>query len=79
MSFTEMLETFVVFFQVGGRLFVIITMTNLRFRKRPFCHRARCDVCQKQVNSDNKESRIKAKHHGKRVRFSRFKTKSTAF
>jgi len=48
----------------------MITMTSLAFRKRPSRHRVRCEVCQKQLNSDNKESRIKAKHNGKREKFS---------
>jgi len=69
-------KTFVVSFQICGRLFVFFTMTSLGSRKRPFRHRVRCEVCQKQLDSDNKESHIKAKHHGKRVKFS--KTKSTA-
>jgi len=29
-------------------------MTSLGSRKRPFRHRVRCEVCQKQLNSDNK-------------------------
>jgi len=65
-----MLKTFIVSFQICDMLFVIFTMTSLGSRKRPFRHRVRCEVCQKQLNSDNKESHIKAKHHGKRVKFS---------
>jgi len=45
-------------------------MTSLGSRKRPFRHRVRCEVCQKQLNSDNKESHTKAKHYGKRVKLS---------
>jgi len=58
MSVTEMLKTFVASFQICGRLFVIIIMTSLGSRKRPFHHRVRCEVCPKQLNSDNKESHI---------------------
>jgi len=58
MSIKEMLKTFIVTFQICGRLFVIFTMTSLRSRKRPFRHRVRCEIYQKQLNSDNKESYI---------------------
>jgi len=64
-----MLKTFVVSFQICGRLFAIITMTGLGPKKRPFRHRVRFKVCQKQLISDNKESHIKAKQHGKRDKF----------
>jgi len=69
MSITEMLETFVVSFQICDRLFVIITMTSLGSRKRPFPHGVRCEVCQKQLSSDNKESHLKEKHLGRELRF----------
>jgi len=52
MSITKMLKTFVVSFPTCGRLFVIITMTSLGSRKRPFRHRVRCEVCQKQLASN---------------------------
>jgi len=69
MSITEMLKTFVVSFQICDRLFVIITMTSLGSRKRPCPHSVRCEVCQKQLSSDNKESHLKEKHLGKELRF----------
>jgi len=69
MSIIKMLKTFIVSFQICDRLFAIITMTSLGSRKRPFPHGVRCEVCQKQLNSDNKESHLKEKHHGKRVTF----------
>jgi len=59
MSITEMLKTFNLTFKICDRVFVIITMTSLGSRKRPFHHRVRCEVCQKQLNSDNKESQSK--------------------
>jgi len=58
MSTAEMLKTFFVFFQICGRPFVIITMTSLGSRKRPFRHRVRCEVYQKQLYSDKRESHI---------------------
>jgi len=72
MSITEMLKTFIVSFQICDRLFVIITMTSLGSRERPFPHGVRCEVCQKQLSSDNKESYLKEKNHGKRVTFWRY-------
>jgi len=59
MSITEMLKTLIVSFKICDRLFVIITMTSLGSRKRPFHHRVRCEACQKQLNSDKKESQSK--------------------
>jgi len=55
MSITEILKTFIVSFQICDRLFVIITMTSLGSRKRPFPHGVRCEVCQKQLSSDNRK------------------------
>jgi len=59
MSITEMLKTFIVSLKICDRPFVMITMTSLGSRKRPFHHRVRCEVCQKQLNSDNKGSQSK--------------------
>ena len=60
MSITEVLKTFIVSFQICDRLFVVITMTSLGSR--------RCEVCQKQLSSDNKESHLKEKHVGRELR-----------
>jgi len=68
MSITEMLKTFVVSFQICGRLFVIITTTSLGSRKYPFRHRVRCKVCQKQLNSD-KESHMMQYNMGSELSF----------
>ena len=52
MCITEILKTFVISFQICGKLFGINTTTSLGSRKRTFRNRVRCEVayiCQKQL------------------------------
>ena len=45
-------------------------MKRVGSRKWPFRHCVKCEICQKQLNSDSKESHMKAKHHGNKVKVS---------
>ena len=44
-------------------------MASHNSRKRSYRHRIRCEKCQKDMNSDYKESHIKNKHNGQYVKF----------